>query len=121
MRLSLFRLRRDEKQASQLRNMARFLRQHPEFEIHDNLFEDPALPEALKSAPPMPLSCYVETHNTEHEASLVAIVQALRKQVTSTPVKVRDSGEVTLIPVEKVNYQVDFLTNKPSFVRVGYP
>ncbi|MEC4724396.1 hypothetical protein HWQ46_02400 [Shewanella sp. D64] len=112
MRLSLFRLRRDEKQASQLRNMARFLRQHPEFEINDNLFEDPELPDVLKHAPPMSLSCYVETHNTEHEASLIAIVQALRKQVASVPVKVRDSGEVTLTPVEKVDYQVDFFDQK---------
>lgn len=108
MSLSLFRLRRDEKQASQLRNMARFLRQHPEFEMNDHLFEAPDLPETLKYAPPMPLSCYVETHNSEHEAFLVVIVQALRKQATSASVKERDSGEVTLIPVEKVNYQVDF-------------
>lgn len=116
MRLSLFRLRRDEKQASQLRNMARFLRQHPEFEITDNLFEDPELPEVLKYAPPMLLSCYVETHNTEHEASLIAIVQSLRKQVVSAPVKVRDSGEVTLTPVEKVDYQVDFFDQKTELL-----
>jgi hypothetical protein len=108
MRLSLFRLRHDEKQASQLRNMARFLRKHPEFDLSEHLFEDQALPETLKYAPPMPLRSYVDTHNSELEQPLMAIVHALRKQVSPGPAKSRESSEVTLRPIEQVDYESDF-------------
>lgn len=79
MRLSLFRLRRDEKQASLLRNMARYLHQHPEFEISEALYEDEQLPEALKLAPPMALKSYVDTRHSDIESPLIALVQSLRK------------------------------------------
>ncbi len=108
MRLSLFRLRRDEKQASQLRSMARFLHKHPEFEISETLFEDQQLPQALKYAPVMPLRAYVEPKQTAIEESLMALVQALRKQSQPVTSKPREHSEVVLNPVEKLSYQDDF-------------
>lgn len=108
MRLSLFRLRHDEKQASQLRNMARFLRKHPEFELSESLFEDQALPQPLKYAPPMALRSYVDTHNSELEQPLMAIVHALRKQASPSEPKRRESSEVSITAIEKVAYESDF-------------
>lgn len=108
MRLSLFRLRRDEKKANQLRSMARFLRQHPEFELSDNLYEHPSLPEGLKLAPSMPLRAYVDTRNTELETPLVQLVQALRKQSIAQDVKERETAEIEVNPIERISYQSDF-------------
>ncbi len=108
MRFSLFRLRRDEKQASQLRNMARFLRKHPEFDLDKNLFELPNLPNKLKYAAPMPLKSYVNTKQTDIEQPLIKLVQALRKQVALRPVKVREIGEVSLKPIGKMAAVEDF-------------
>jgi hypothetical protein len=108
MRISLFRLRRDEKQASQLRNMARFLRKHPEFDLDNNLFEQSNLPEALKYAPPMQLQSYVDVNQTNVENSLLLIVQSLRKQVTPSPTKERTTSEVSLKPIENIAAQADF-------------
>ncbi|NRB23910.1 hypothetical protein [Shewanella sp.] len=108
MRLSLFRLRRDEKKANQLRSMARFLRQHPEFELSDNLYEHPSLPEGLKLAPSMPLRSYVDTRNTELETPLVQLVQALRKQSIAQDVKERETAEIEVNPIERISYQSDF-------------
>ncbi|MCL1057516.1 hypothetical protein L2729_05830 [Shewanella gelidimarina] len=108
MRLSLFRLRRDEKKANQLRSMARFLRQHPEFDLSDNLYEQPALPEGLKLAPAMALKSYVDTRNTALEAPLIQLVQALRKQSIAQDVKERETAEIELKPIERVSYQSDF-------------
>jgi hypothetical protein len=112
MRISLFRLRRDEKQANQLRSMARFLHKHPEFEISDNLFEDQNLPETLKYAPAMPLRAYVDTHNSDIEESLSALVQALRKAVTPSSTKERAQNEVTIASIENVQYQSDFFEDQ---------
>ncbi len=108
MRLSLFRLRRDEKQANQLRSMARFLHKHPEFEISENLFEDQNLPETLKYAPAMPLRAYVDTKNSDIEEPLIALVQALRKTANASPAKERTQNEVTIASIESVQYQSDF-------------
>lgn len=108
MRLSLFRLRRDEKQASQLRNMARYLRQHPEFEVNDNLFEEPNLPESLKLSPVMQLCSYVNPNNTAIEAPLVKLVQSLRKQSNPPVNKERESAEVVISSIEKLVYESDF-------------
>ncbi|SFD69697.1 hypothetical protein [Pseudoalteromonas denitrificans] len=108
MRLSLFRLRRDEKQASQLRNMARFLNKHPEFEISDTLFESPNLPQALKYAPMMQLRSYVETHNTQIETPLMALVQSLRKQVKPNAPKNREKNHVLISSTEDIVYESDF-------------
>jgi len=96
MRLSLFRLRRDEKQASLLRNMARYLNQHPEFEISDNLYEDEQLPETLKFAPPIALKSYVDTRNSDVEAPLIALVQALRKPTKTDRTTEREVSELEL-------------------------
>jgi len=108
MRISLFRLRRDEKQASQLRNMARFLRKHPEFDLDANLFELPNLPETLKYSPPMPLQSYVDTKQTDIELPLLLLVQSLRKQAVVTPLKARETGEVSFKPIEKITAEEDF-------------
>ncbi|SQH75243.1 conserved protein of unknown function [Shewanella benthica] len=108
MRLSLFRLRRDEKKANQLRSMTRFLRQHPEFELSDNLYEHPKLPEGLKLAPAMALKSYVDTRNTALETPLIQLVQALRKQSIAQDVKERETAAIEVNPIERVSYQSDF-------------
>lgn len=108
MRLSLFRLRRDEKQASQLRNMARYLRQHPEFELNEQLFEEPDFPESLKFAPVMKLCSYVDPHNTAIETSLMNLVQSLRKQNNQPAHKERESAVVVISSIEKLVYESDF-------------
>ncbi|ABM03625.1 conserved hypothetical protein [Psychromonas ingrahamii 37] len=108
MRLSLFRLRRDEKQASQLRNMARYLRQHPEFELKEQLFEEPGFPESLKFAPAMNLCSYVDPHNTAIETPLMNLVQSLRKQNNQPVNKQRESATVVISSIEKLVYESDF-------------
>ncbi|PKG40990.1 hypothetical protein [Psychromonas sp. Urea-02u-13] len=108
MRLSLFRLRRDEKQASLLRNMARYLHQHPEFEISDSLFEDEQLPETLKFAPAMQLKSYVDTRNSELEAPLIALVQAMRKPTTTDSVIEREESDLELEAVQEFVIDHDF-------------
>jgi len=116
MRISLFRLRRDEKQASQLRNMARFLRKHPEFDLDENMFELPDLPEQLKYAPPMPLKSYVDTKQTDIEQPLIRIVQTLRKQAVISPVKTRLISEVSLKPLEKLAAEEDFFEQQTELL-----
>jgi hypothetical protein len=116
MRISLFRLRRDEKQASQLRNMARFLRKHPEFDLDENLFELPNLPEKLKYAPPMPLKSYVDTKQTDIENPLIHLIQTLRKQAVVSPVKNRIVGEVSLKPLETIAAEEDFFEQQTEML-----
>lgn len=108
MRISLFRLRRDEKQASLLRNMARYLNQHPEFEISETLFEDEQLPPPLKLAPPMRLKSYVDTRNSELETSLVALVQALRKPTKSESTIEREVSDLELAEIQQLVIDHDF-------------
>ena len=108
MRLSLFRLRRDEKQASLLRNMARYLNQHPEFEISDTLFEDEQLPQTLKLAPVMPLKSYVDTRNSKLESPLVALVQALRKTTKAESILERDSSDLEVSEIQELVIDDDF-------------
>lgn len=108
MRLSLFRLRRDEKQASLLRNMARYLHQHPEFEISDSLFEDEQLPQTLKFSPPINFKSYVDTRNSELEAPLVAIVQAMRKATKAMPSIEREESELELAALQEFVIDHDF-------------
>ncbi|MEI6897720.1 MAG: hypothetical protein V5786_09600 [Psychromonas sp.] len=108
MRLSLFRLRRDEKQASLLRNMARYLQLHPEFELSESLFEDPLLPQALKFAPAMPLKSYIDTRNSELEAPLMALVQALRKPAKVSPLVVRENSELEIEATAELLIDHDF-------------
>jgi len=108
MRLSLFRLRRDEKQASLLRNMARYLHHHPEFEISDSLFDDEKLPDTLKFAPTMQLKNYVDTRNSELEAPLVALVQAMRKATLSDKVIEREESDLELEAVKDFVIDHDF-------------
>ncbi|WP_028863580.1 hypothetical protein [Psychromonas aquimarina] len=108
MRLSLFRLRRDEKQASLLRNMARYLHKHPEFEISETLFEDQSLDKRLKFAAPLKLKSYPDTKNSALEEPLAAIVQALRKQASPIELKERESGSVELTEIEQVAASHDY-------------
>ena len=108
MRLSLFRLRRDEKQASLLRNMARYLQQHPEFEISETLFEVEQLPQSLKLAPAMPLKSYVDTRNSDVEVPLVALVQSLRKQTKSERIIDREVSDLELSEIVDVVIDHDF-------------
>jgi hypothetical protein len=116
MRISLFRLRRDEKQASQLRNMARFLRKHPEFYLDENLFELPNLPEQLKYSPPMPLRSYVDTKQTDIEQPLLLLIQSLRKQAVVTPIKARTINEVSFKPIEKIAAEEDFFEEQTELL-----
>jgi len=116
MRISLFRLRRDEKQASQLRNMARFLRKHPEFDLDENLFELPNLPETLKYSPPMPLRSYVDTKQTEIEQPLLELIQSLRKQAVVQSIKARESSEVSYKPIEKIAAEEDFFEQQTELL-----
>ena len=108
MRISLFRLRRDEKQASLLRNMARYLRKHPEFEISETLFDDPNLIKPLKFAPPMKLKSYIDVQNSAVEEPLVRLVQALRKQVVPGVARERESSVVDNSPIENIIAQHDY-------------
>lgn len=102
MRLSLFRLRRDEKQASLLRNMARYLRQHPEFEISNNLFENPNLDNKLKFAAPLPVKTYIDVNNTAHEEQLIKLIQSLRKKKDEITADKEESSTVNISPLEKL-------------------
>ena len=108
MRVSLFRLRRDEKQANQLRGMARYLRSHPEFEIDPNLHDAEHLPQSLKFAPALALRGYVDVRNTGLEADLIELVQSLRKAAVATALKTRESCEVIDDVTEELAYQYDF-------------
>jgi len=108
MRLSLFRLRRDEKQASLLRNMARYLHQHPEFEISETIFEDEQLPKTLKIAPPIKLKAYVDTRNSELETPLIALVQALRKPSKTDTLIEREVSELEVEAAQSFVIDHDF-------------
>ena len=108
MRLSLFKLRRDEKQASLLRNMARYLNKHPEFEINEAIFEDKALPEKLRFAAPMLLKTYIDVTETAHEQSLVEIVQSLRKLNVPTRVENRDVASVEILDTVPITFNYDY-------------
>ena len=108
MRLSLFRLRRDEKQASLLRKMVRYLHKHPEFEVSDCLFEDKQLPQTLKYSPPLKLKSYVDTRNCDIAAPLVALVQSLRKQIKSTPLITREESDLALSGIQEIVIKHDF-------------
>jgi len=108
MRLSLFKLRRDEKQASLLRNMARYLQKHPEFDIHEQIFEDTSLPVTLRFAAPMPIRSYINVKETAHEHALVSIVQSLRKMTVNTKPVAREVSAVNIVDNESVTFSYDF-------------
>jgi hypothetical protein len=108
MRLSLFRLRRDEKQASLLRKMARYLHKHPEFELNERLFEDEQLPQLLRFSPPIKLKTYVDTRNSDVEAPLVALVQSLRKQTKLVSPLKRESSDLEATDAPEFIIEHDF-------------
>lgn len=108
MRGSLFRLRRDERQAHLLRNMARYLSQHPEFEIAENIYEHKDLPANLRFSAPLTLKSYVDPKQAHHEEKLVAIVQALRKQAEPETKQGREAQQVLLAENETVSVSIDF-------------
>jgi len=112
MRLSLFRLRRDEKQASLLRNMARYLRKHPEFDISDTLFDDPSLIKPLKIAPPMKLKTYIDAQNSHVEIPLIQLVQSLRKQAVLGVERERETSVVDNSPIENIVAEHDYFEDQ---------
>ncbi len=116
MRLSLFRLRRDEKQASLLRNMARYLRKHPEFEISETLFEDQNLDNRLKFAPALKLKTYVDIKNSAIEEPLIKIVQALRKQAKPSALKERETASVEITSIEKIVADHDYFEEQTELL-----
>lgn len=108
MRLSLFKLRRDEKQASLLRNMARYLHKHPEFEINEQVFEDKTLPKPLRFAAPMPIKSYINVKETAHETALIEIVQSLRKLSSVVKPNARETSEVELTANVAMSFSYDY-------------
>lgn len=116
MRLSLFKLRRDEKQASLLRNMARYLQKHPEFDINEQIFEDKALPKSLRFAAPMPLKSYVNVKETAHEQALIEIVQSLRKVAATTTPVAREVSVVEVVDNEAMSFSYDYFEEQTERV-----
>lgn len=116
MRLSLFRLRRDEKQASLLRNMARYLRKHPEFEISETLFEEQNLDPRLKFSPPLKLKSYIDVKNSANETPLTELIQSLRKQSSEAPQKTRETAHVEITPVEQIVAEHDFFVEQSELL-----
>lgn len=108
MRSSLFRLRRDEKQAHLLRNMARYLSSHPEFEIDEHIYQDNNLPQALRFSAPLALKAYVDVQQSNHEEQLITIVQTLRKQNQPETKQGREAELVVVSDNEQVSVKVDF-------------
>jgi hypothetical protein len=108
MRISLFKLRRDEKQASLLRNMARYLHQHPEFEISETIFDDKALPDTLCFAPPMPIKSYIDVTETAHEHALIEIVQSLRKLTNEQKSTERETSSVEILNNLPISFNYDY-------------
>jgi hypothetical protein len=108
MRISLFKLRRDEKQASLLRNMARYLHKHPEFEINDTLFEDKTLPNTLRFAPPMHIKSYIDVGETTHEVALIEIVQSLRKLNNEPKPAERETSSVEVLDNIPMTFNYDY-------------
>jgi hypothetical protein len=108
MRLSLFKLRRDEKQAGILRNMARYLSKHPEFEISEELFEDKSLPVTLRFAAPLHIKSYINVKETAHEYALIEIVQSLRKMNTYIRPIAREVSVVEVLDNAAMGFSYDF-------------
>jgi len=126
MRLSLFRLRRDEKQASLLRKMARYLHKHPEFEVNERLFEDASLPQTLKFSPAIKLKTYVDTRNSDLEAPLISLVQSLRKQAKPAPALKREISDLEESEVHEFIIEHDFFEEQTetlfeSLIKNGTP
>jgi len=116
MRLSLFKLRRNEKQAGLLRNMARYLNKHPEFTIDEQIFDNKNLPETLRFAPPLAMQSYVDVKETVHENALISIVQSLRKINTSQRTKPREVSEVEMIDNTAMGFSYDFFEEQAEIL-----
>ena len=116
MRLSLFKLRRDEKQAGLLRNMARYLNKHPEFVINEQIFEDKTLPETLRFAAPLHIKSYIDVKETVHENALVEIVQSLRKMNTYVPPAAREVSAVEMLDNAAMGFSYDFFEEQTEWL-----
>jgi len=116
MRLSLFKLRRDEKQAGLLRNMARYLNKHPEFEINEKIFEDDSLPETLCFAAPLHIRSYIDVKETTHESALIEIVQSLRKVTPVMKPVARDVSEVEVLDNASMDFSYDFFDEQTELL-----
>jgi hypothetical protein len=112
MRVSLFRLRRNEKQANLLRNMARYLHLHPEFELSATLFNHQKLPATLKFSPPLALKTYVDTKNIANGEALIQIVQSLRQQKSPSVTMPREVSEVDIIETELIVIKNDYFEDQ---------
>ncbi|TKB48340.1 hypothetical protein FCL40_13400 [Ferrimonas sediminicola] len=113
MRQSLFRLRRQVKQANQLRGMARFLRKHPEYELREDLPFAPELPRELKLVPAMVTGGLVDVRSSAIEQDLVEIVQHLRRQAPSEPlVGDREAVSVESDELEVLAYLSDWVLDE---------
>ncbi|USD36323.1 MULTISPECIES: hypothetical protein [Ferrimonas] len=113
MRQSLFRLRRQVKQANQLRGMARFLRKHPEYELREDLAFATDLPRELKLAPAMEMGGLVDVRSSAVEQELIEIVQHLRRQQPTTPVVAdRDGVSVESDDLETLAYLSDWVLDE---------
>jgi len=108
MRLSLFKLRRDEKQASLLRNMARYLHKHPEFQIAEDIFENKNLPTTLRFAPAMPIKSYINVRETANEEALISIIQSLRKLNKPAQSTIRETSEVEVLDNVEMSFSYDY-------------
>ncbi|WP_163931782.1 hypothetical protein [Paraferrimonas sp. SM1919] len=76
---SLFRLRKQEKQASQLKAMARMLRKRADYQIPENLYQHQLLPQALKITPALTNQAWVDLKQENIAVPLTKIVHRLRK------------------------------------------
>ncbi len=109
MRQSLFRLRRQEKQADQLKSMARYLRHHPEYQLSAELGFSEQLPSALKFAPALTLAGYPNVRSVVQEQALVEIVQQLRRLTpTVSANREREAVTVESAPLEILGYISDW-------------
>ncbi|WP_298442153.1 hypothetical protein [uncultured Ferrimonas sp.] len=109
MRQSLFRLRRQVKQANQLKGMARYLRQHPEYQLPEDLHLDAALPQPLKLSPKLAMGGLPDVRSSTQEDDLVGIVQHLRKLSQAQPdQRGREGVAVEDQPLEILGYISDW-------------
>ena len=109
MRQSLFRLRHQVKQANLLKSMARYLRQHSEYEISEDFGINANLPEQLKLAPALLLTGFPDVNCTAQESALQQIVQQLRKINQLPEIKVKETtAKLELEKQEIIEHEKDW-------------
>ncbi|MGY6277169.1 hypothetical protein [Methylomonas sp. MgM2] len=91
MKELLFKLRLQEQTANRCRAMARFLRQHPEWEALDWSAEA-GIPKLLQRGPGLNLQAGINAANPALQADLAAVVRELRRQTKPVAPLTRDSA-----------------------------